>query len=530
MIIALASPGIASNLDDGLDKIKWLMSEASAQGAEIAGIVGRWRAIRLLNRLEPTAMKVLVTGGTGNLGRALTRAVTATRHTVRIMSRRDRPQLATNNFEWAQADIALGEGVREAVAGVDAILHAASDPRRARAVDVNGTRHLVEAAQASGIAHLIYVSIVGIDDIPYSYYKRKREAEEIIKSSGVPYSVLRATQFHSLVDSLVSVAARVPVVMPLPTDFKFQSVAESEVAERLVRQLIERPGGRLPDLGGAEVLTLGEMAEIWMSVKGARKKLVHLPLPGAIAAGFRAGKNTAPEGVRGVTRWREWLIQRTQPKHEWDKRTEKLETAMRILKLFYGIASVISLVNGAWMLIFPFSWYTDFPAAIPDTGSFNAHFIRDLGVVFILAALGFGWCALHPHRCRLTHGVLTIFFVGHALIHLADILTGRVPHTHWLIDAPAVFVPAILLTILAISPIRKYLGESSWWNAVLHPKQVIRADNSIACFSCSFFEISLELLARRCSIPGVQWLFRYFQTVAIYERQTATCRLGARRH
>ncbi|MDQ5846085.1 MAG: hypothetical protein M3539_12420 [Acidobacteriota bacterium] len=133
---------------------------------------------------------------------------------------------------------------------------------------------------------------------------------------------------------------------------------------------------------------------------------------------------------------------------------------MRILKLFYGIASIISLVNGVWMLVFPLSWYTDFPSAIPHTGSFNAHFIRDLGVVFIIAALGFGWCALHPDRSRLTHIVLTIFFVGHALIHVADLLTGRVHHTHWLIDAPTVFLPAILLTILAVSPVRKYLGES----------------------------------------------------------------------
>src|SRR5688572_6974914 len=128
---------------------------------------------------------------------------------------------------------------------------------------------------------------------------------------------------------------------------------------------------------------------------------------------------------------------------------------MRILKLVYGIASTINLVTGVWMLLFPFSWYIDFPASIPHTGSFNAHFIRDLGLVFILAALGFGWCALHPDRCRVTLKVLTFFFVGHALIHFADILTGRVPHTHWLIDAPTVFVPAILLTILVVSPVRK---------------------------------------------------------------------------
>lgn len=261
-------------------------------------------------------MNVLVTGGTGNLGQCLTRAIAARGHAVRVLSRRSRPQSATNSFEWAQADIASGEGVREAVAGVDAILHAASDARRARAVDVNGTRHLVEAARANSTAHLIYVSIVGIDDIPYSYYKRKREAEEIIKSYGVPHSILRATQFYTLVDSLISVAARVPLVIPLPMDFKFQCVAESEVAERLVHQLAERPSGRLPDFGGAEVLTLGEMAKTWMSAKGMMKRLIHLPLPGAVAASFRAGKNTAPEGVRGVIGWREWLMQRIHSKND----------------------------------------------------------------------------------------------------------------------------------------------------------------------------------------------------------------------
>jgi len=133
---------------------------------------------------------------------------------------------------------------------------------------------------------------------------------------------------------------------------------------------------------------------------------------------------------------------------------------MKLLKIFYGVSCISSLVNGTWMLLFPLSWYTDFPAAVPHTGAFNAHFIRDLGVVFLLIGLGFGWCALHPDRCRLTHGVLTIFFVGHALIHVADILMGRMPHSHWLIDAPGVFAPAILMTILAVPGVRKFLGES----------------------------------------------------------------------
>lgn len=131
-----------------------------------------------------------------------------------------------------------------------------------------------------------------------------------------------------------------------------------------------------------------------------------------------------------------------------------------MLKLFYAIASILSLTNGAWMLLFPLSWYTDFPAAIPHTGSFNPHLIRDLGVVYVIAALGFGWCVTHLERCLAVHLGLTIFFVGHALIHVVDIVRGRLPQTHWLIDAPGVFAPAILLVVLAFPSIRKYLGEA----------------------------------------------------------------------
>ena len=258
-------------------------------------------------------MKVLVTGGTGNLGRAVTQATAAAGHHLRIMSRRPQPPSA-HSFEWVQADVTSGQGIREAVNGVDAVLHLATNPRKARAVDVDGTIVLVEAALASSVAHFVYISIVGIDDIPFSYYKRKLDAEKIIKSSGLPHSILRATQFHSLVNAFISVAGRVPLLMPLPTDVKFQSVDESEVAELLVQQLAKPPSGRLPDFGGPEVLTLGEMAEAWMEVKRVRKRLVHIPVPGSVAAAFRAGKNTTPNERRGIICWREWLTRRNLSK------------------------------------------------------------------------------------------------------------------------------------------------------------------------------------------------------------------------
>jgi uncharacterized protein YbjT (DUF2867 family) len=233
------------------------------------------------------------------------------------MSQSPRPTPDLTDVEWAQADLASGEGVREAVEGMETVFHLASDFNNPVAVDVVGTRRLVEASREGGVSHLVYISIVGIDDIPTNYYKRKREAERIVESSGLPNSIQRATQFHTFVDSLLSKAARVPFVMPLPANFKFQSVDESEVAARLARCLVDGPRGRLVDFGGPEVLSLDEMAAAWMEVNGIRKKLICLPMPGAAAKALRAGKNTAPEGLRGMLRWREWLERRVnQPAAE----------------------------------------------------------------------------------------------------------------------------------------------------------------------------------------------------------------------
>lgn len=129
-----------------------------------------------------------------------------------------------------------------------------------------------------------------------------------------------------------------------------------------------------------------------------------------------------------------------------------------MLKLFYLIAAIFSCANSIWMLVSPWSWYEKFPAGISHTGPFNAHFVRDLGVVYLVVALAFAWCARNMERSLVVHIALTVFFVGHALIHLADIAAGRLPHAHWLIDMPGVFVPALLMTILAAFAVRKRLA------------------------------------------------------------------------
>ena len=258
---------------------------------------------------------VLITGGTGSLGASLVRAVSSAGHRVRVASRRPRPDVTPSNVEWRRVDLVSGDGIETALEGVQAVVHAASDPRRAAVVDVEGTRRLVEAARSARVGHIVYISIVGIDDIPLGYYKHKRAAEDVIRSSGVPYSILRATQFHTLIDFFLSKAASVPLVMPVAADFKFQPVAPSEVADQMTACINAGPRGRLADFGGPEVLSLLEMAETWKGVKGVRKVLIRVPVPGAVAAGFRAGKNTVPDGPRGSIRWRDWLIGRVPQTH-----------------------------------------------------------------------------------------------------------------------------------------------------------------------------------------------------------------------
>ncbi len=254
--------------------------------------------------------RVLITGGTGILGRKLVPRFAGAGYTVRVMSRRGPPSGRGPEVEWAQAQLASGEGVSHAVSGVDLIVHAASSPfRRSEEVDVGGTEGLLKHAREAGVSHFFYISIVGIDRIPLGYYKRKLAAESLVEQGGVPWSILRATQFHTLIDMQLRALLRFPIAL-VPTDFRFQPIDPGEVADRIVEHAAKGPSGRLPDLGGPEVHTLGELARTWAQVRGLRRRIFRLPLPGKVAAGFRQGLNTTPEGKYGQVTWADWVRRR----------------------------------------------------------------------------------------------------------------------------------------------------------------------------------------------------------------------------
>jgi len=255
-------------------------------------------------------MRILVTGGTGVLGREIVEAAEAAGHAVRVGSRGPHRAGIPVAREWAMMDLASGSGIDEAVAGVDAVVHAASDPKRSQAADVEGTQVLVDACRRGGVGHFVYVSIVGIDRIPVRYYQHKLAAETIVSAGGVPWSILRATQFHPFIDQLLTAAARFPLVMPLPAGFQVQSVDVGEVARRLLRCVKDGPDGHLPDFGGPEAMSLRDAAQLWREAWGMKKPLLSVPLLGRAAAAFRAGSNTVPAGEHGTISWRDWLVQR----------------------------------------------------------------------------------------------------------------------------------------------------------------------------------------------------------------------------
>src|SRR3954449_8765507 len=152
---------------------------------------------------QTATMDVLVTGGTGRLGRRLMAPLQEAGHSVRQMSRRG------TGPGGIRGDLATGRDLATALAGAEAVVHTATDPRGDPwQVDVAGTRRLVEAVDRSRLRHLVYVSIVGVDRVPYNYYRAKFAAEQVLLASGLPVTLLRVTQFHDFVDFLLDTPRR----------------------------------------------------------------------------------------------------------------------------------------------------------------------------------------------------------------------------------------------------------------------------------------------------------------------------------
>lgn len=239
--------------------------------------------------------RVLVTGATGQLGAPTAAALRALGAEVRAMSRQSGPELTT-------ADLLTGMGVSAALEGVDVVVHLATTNGSA---DVRMAQRLVEAAHLAGVGHLVLVSIVGIDQIPIGFYRDRVTIEEVIRSSTIPFTIQRATQFHSLVARLFSAQRLSPVL--LTPSVRLQPIAVEDVATRLAELASASPQGAVPDIGGPEVRPAREFARTWLRVTARRRTLVPLHLPGKVFAAYDAGANLAGDHPYGQVTFEAYL-------------------------------------------------------------------------------------------------------------------------------------------------------------------------------------------------------------------------------
>lgn len=237
---------------------------------------------------------VLVTGGTGTVGRIVVDQLTAAGKDVRVLSRGRRPNQRAD-VEHVVGDVQTGAGLDAALDGVDTIVHC-----------VYPTENLVAAAKRAGSPHLLYVSIVGIDRVPFAFYRRMLANERTIAESGVPWTVLRATQFHDLIAFILRVLAK-PPVMALPSGLKFQPVDVRDVGERLAGLALGEPIGRAPDFGGPQARTLEDLARSYLAIAGRRRPMAPIRLPGKVFGGIRGGGLLTPEHAAGTITFEQYL-------------------------------------------------------------------------------------------------------------------------------------------------------------------------------------------------------------------------------
>jgi uncharacterized protein YbjT (DUF2867 family) len=247
-------------------------------------------------------MNVLVTGGTGALGRHVVNQLRSQGHRARILSRNPKGQV-----DAVQGDLSTGAGLLEAVSGMDAVIHAATQLTKLHATDVVGTRRLLAMAREEGVKHAVYVSIAGMEGVAYPYYKAKLAAEAVVQENIVPWSILRATQFHTLMETFLEAFSRTPFLATVPFKWQFQPVDPSEVAARLVEVVVKEPAGHLPDFGGPEPRIFKSIAESWLKARKLNKKLVPLPLPFKFSRHFASGRLLIPEHTDGKITFEQYL-------------------------------------------------------------------------------------------------------------------------------------------------------------------------------------------------------------------------------
>lgn len=241
--------------------------------------------------------RIAVAGGTGLVGRLVVDEVRRTGATPVVIARS------------TGADLTTGAGLDEALAGVDTVIDASNVETMSAKVSVGffeaATGRLLEAGERAGVRHHVALSIVGCDAVDLPYYLGKRRQEELVGAGPVPWTIVRATQFHEFAGQLVD---RSPGPFALAPRMLSQPVAAAEVAALLVATALGEPQGTTRDLGGPQPERMDRLVRAELRRRGARRVVVPLPMAGATGRQVKdGGLLPGPGATLGRQTFEEWV-------------------------------------------------------------------------------------------------------------------------------------------------------------------------------------------------------------------------------
>src|SRR5262252_4336581 len=237
---------------------------------------------RLRRPRSMETMTIAIVGGTGTLGRQVAAELEARGHKVRLLSR---------HAPEYRVDLATGDGLAPALAGCEVVVDASnSSSRKPAGILVDGSRRLLEAEAAAGVTHHVCVSMVGCDQVPMSYFRVKADQERVVRQGAVPWSIIRSTQFHELVGTVIAAAGRWRV-LPMPRGV-LQPVACADAARAVADVAESAPLKRCFTVAGPEVSEVRDLARTWRKVTGHRAALMPTPVPGTVGLSLQATATT----------------------------------------------------------------------------------------------------------------------------------------------------------------------------------------------------------------------------------------------
>lgn len=122
----------------------------------------------------------------------------------------------------------------------------------------------------------------------------------------------------------------------------------------------------------------------------------------------------------------------------------------KLIMVLLIIVTAGTLANALWMLLFPLNWFDHLPALVPEFGTFNIHFVRDMGCAFLTVGIALWWGILNPLFRYPVTVIAALFYSSHAVIHIYDTARGYVGTHHWWVDFPTSYLPAIVLVCAVI--------------------------------------------------------------------------------